>query len=69
MEIIPHFDQSVDDSPYAAQIRNDINYVCNLYDGLFTNNVTINIEIPGERRRPAVPPRIPIPCTPPTTPP
>jgi hypothetical protein len=45
MQIIPHFDQSVDDSGYGAQIRADVNYVCNLYGGLFTNPVTLNIEI------------------------
>jgi hypothetical protein len=69
MEIIPHFDQSVDDSPYAAQIRNDINYVCNLYDGLFTNNVTINIEISWGTAAPGGEASNTIPCTPPTTPP
>jgi autotransporter passenger strand-loop-strand repeat protein/probable HAF family extracellular repeat protein len=46
MQIIPRYDDgTVDNSGHAAEIKAAINYVCNLYDGLFTNNVTINIEI------------------------
>jgi autotransporter passenger strand-loop-strand repeat protein len=46
MQIIAHYDDgTVDNSGYGAQIRADVNYVCNLYGGLFTNPVTLNIEI------------------------
>jgi hypothetical protein len=43
VDIIVNFDQSVSAAP--AAFENDVNYVVNLFDTLFTNNVTVTISV------------------------